>query len=294
MQTFKQFLDEGRGKAVSVDAFIAWVDENCSKYLKGSRHLYRGFQGGESGLLIGSSVAEKARKSVGGIPNNYTLWIDGHPKFKGFPKRSQAFIASTSIGKAGDFGQPHIMFVKDSDKVADVLTGDIWIKKVLPNTNLSDLNEITEMLLRRFDLGKNDKYFQLQNALQHVDLRLIRKVMDDKDNLANHYEYHLAFFIQKMEKEGWKDLWDLWNGLVTPDIFNLTTGGEIESDISSEVWVEGTCAFLSLESNRIESEEDRHKILAWLYVKNTSMYNVVQLHWPKKKKIDDNDHEPDF
>jgi len=281
MKTFKQFLSEGRGKAVSAEDFIKWANSNCSKYIAGNQHVYRGFTSGDAGITIGNSVGTKPRKSVGGIPNNYTLWIDGHPRFKGFPKRSSSFIASTSAGKAGDFGYPHLMFIKDNDKVADVLTGDIWVKKVLPDMDLLGLNELTETLLHRFDMGRSEKYFELQNALQHVSKRLMRKWYDDKVNLAPFYEDQLEHLLKEMDKRNWDDMWDVWNGLVKPEIFGLTTGANIDSSGSVEVWIEGECGFISLDRNQI-SEEDKVLLTEWLKDKNEELSKQLTAQWNRK------------
>lgn len=281
MITFKQYLSEGRGKPTSPEAFIKWADANCAKYMNGERFLFRGFTGGESATMVGNSSGETPRKSVGGIPNNYTLWIDGHPKFKDFPKRSRSFIATTSLSKASDFGKPYLMFIKDTDKVAAVLTNDIWVKIIIPGqieVMLLDLNEITEVVLRKYDLGHNEKYFQLQNSLQHITLKRLREWYEDKENIASHYERLLVPIIKTMEDKKWNDLWEVWNGLVSPDIFGITTGADVSAIPAGEAWVDGECGFLALQSNQVP-DADKEIISTWLKEKNTELFNVVTNIW---------------
>ena len=281
MISFKQYLAEGRGKAVSAEAFIKWAEENCSKYLNGKKFLFRGFSHGDSGIMIGNSAGEKPRASVGGIPNNYTLWIDGHPAFKDFPKRSRSFIATTNLTKAGDFGSPHIMFVKDTDKIAAVHMGDIWVKNILPEVNLHDFNEITETMLLKYGLGHNKKYFKLQNSLKHITLKRLREWFDSP-NIETHIAPLVFHIIKKMENKKWNDLWEVWDGLVSPNIFGLTTIADIEP-IVGEVWVDGECGFLALESKQMQAA-DKEIISAWLKEKNTELFNVVTNLWNRSNQ----------
>lgn len=290
-KTFKQFLDEGRGVPKSVDQFIEWADKNCSEYMNGKVHLFRGFTSGSSPILIGNSVGEKPRKSVGDIPNNYTLWIDNHPRFKGFPKRSRSFIASTSTSKAQDFGKPYMMFCPDDVKIAQVLDADIWVRKLLPNVMLLDLNEATEKMLKKYSLDKNDKYFQLQNSLQHISIKRVREFVDDED--IEYFSRKIArHILEKMEEAGWHDLYDFWDNMVKPSLFEVTDGANLSKQTGSvlgEVWIEGTCGFISMRPEGME-QEDKDKLAEWLNDKNPDMAKTLTNMW---KRFDDLQKELD-
>lgn len=273
MISFKQFLGESRTKPVSVDEFIKWADLNCSKALQG-KPIYRGFNGAEAGLLIGNSVGEEKRKSVGGIPNNYTLWIDNHPKFKGYPQRSKSFIATTSLIKADEFGSKYLVICRDDDKVAQVAAKDIWIKKILPNMTLYTLNELTERVLRKVGLHDNEKYFQFQNSLQHLSLKRLKSIDFGRGASAD----DIASLIETMEEGKYHDMWDVWDKLVTPKIFGVTNGAGLDQVMEGEVWVEGVCGFIPLEIEKI-SFEDQEKIATWLHSKNPELEEALSSSW---------------
>lgn len=281
MTTFKQFLAEGRGKSASASAFIKWVEANCAKYLKNEHWVYRGFHNSEPGLLIGNSGGDKPRKSVGGIPNNYTLWIDGHPKFKAFPKRSRSWIASTNSTKAGDFGPVYLMVCKDNDKVASALAGDIWVTKVFGNMELMVLNSITEEILWRFGLGNNDTYFQFQNALQHVTKKKIQAFVDS--SALHNLKVDCRNIINIMDENGWKDLYDVWDKGVTPNMFSMTTGAAVNEVPPGEVWIEGEAGFIPMKSGDI-SAEDEKEIGDWLKEVNPFMHAILTHEWNRTRQ----------
>ena len=294
MLSFKQFLNEGRTAPVTIEEFKEWCEKNASKYLKHPYWLYRGVPVAID-FAIGNSAGSIKRESQG-VPNNYTLWIDGHPKFEGYPKRSASFIATDRWGKAADFGEVYIVICSDDAKVGRALVSDIWHKSLKSlngpdqahGLNLYGLNIYTEAILNALSLGKNKKYFQFQNSLQHVKYKKVRQLAD-----SHTFDYSISEGIKLMadimEESNYRDLYELWDGLVSPEIFSLHTGADVSETMSlGEVWVEGECAFLPLK-NPFNDIAQQDQFLNWLAGKNDEMAALVKTKWERKPKVDDDD-----
>lgn len=101
--------------------------------------------------------------------------------------------------------------------------------------------------------------------------------------------------VDIMKENKYRDLYELWDGLVSPEIFSLHTGADVSETMSlGEVWVEGTCAFLPLK-NPFNDIAQRDQFLNWLAGKNDEMADLVKTKWepkPKPKPKVDDDNEP--
>ena len=292
MLSFKQFLNEGRTKPVTVEEFKAWCEKHAAKYLKGEFWLYRGVPAAVD-FAIGNSAGSIKRESQG-VPNNYTLWIDGHPKFEGYPKRSASFISTDRWGKAANFGEVYIVICPDDAKVGRAFVSDIWHKDLgstAKDLNLYGLNVYTEAILNADGLGKNKKYFQFQNSLQHVKYKRVLQLADSEA-----FEHAISEGVKLMEsimkEHSYRDLYELWDALVNPEIFRLHTGADVSETASlGEVWVEGECAFLPLK-NPFNDAAQQEQFLNWLAEKNKALAAVVKTKWESKHKVVDDDNEP--
>lgn len=260
MITFKQFLSESRAKITTVAEFINWADKNAKGYLQGPHFFYRGGTGknADGKILIGDSNKSGARSSANTY-NNYTLWIDNHPSFKKWPKRSLSWIATDDVRVAQDdfgYGKVHLLVVKDSAQVAAVGEPDMWhVNLDIPDIDIQTLNEITASLI-----GKSiDNITDLVNRLKDYTIDMLKQEIEkpDEDNgeeIKSVYQY--------MDKHNLNTLYDLWEALVTPKIFpGHTTGANASSSESNgEVWIEGQVAFIPSDDL---SEEDTHALWEW-------------------------------
>lgn len=127
---FKQFLLETRTRKAVTDAGAAnWIAKNASKYWdalmhKSTQPIYRGESGFDDDFIITNSGT--GRKSLAG-PNFITLLVDSSDEWKDYPKRSESFICSTSLGYASKFGpSKYLMIPTDKSMIAIAPKDDFW------------------------------------------------------------------------------------------------------------------------------------------------------------------------
>lgn len=85
---------------------------NCATAIEQYKNgvvLYRGLKKPKDSLTYSDST-KSVRASAFAKSNQYTIWVDNHPSWKDFPKRSRSFICSTNYHTARHFGIPHIVF----------------------------------------------------------------------------------------------------------------------------------------------------------------------------------------
>lgn len=278
MITFKQYLRESdteyrggtRTAVVSATALISWVETHAMGYLKGKNLIYRGVD--QTGFRLGDPTKGEPRVSANAA-NNYTIWMDNNPAFKGTPRRSRSFICSTDPHKAHGFGEVHIVIPEDSAKVGIVGKQDLWDVDVIQNIDINALNSITEHVFHKLGLGTQKTYEDLVRALKDVTLTELEEKIP---------EFRLPMMktiVEEMVKRKCQNLFDLWEKVVTPDLFKYSTGKEISSFSGrSEVWIEGTCAFIPLDVESVPKAE-RRKFYDWVEEHALTLRRELYAQW---------------
>jgi len=266
--TFKQFLNEtgtaaGRTKPVNAKELIAWADKNAKQYLSGSHFLYRGGSGTGAPILLGHSVSSKPRRSAN-TNNNYTLWMDNNPMFEGYPKRSQAFIATDDKHTAAGFGHPALIIVADDAKVGLVGHQDIWFIEVDPKTHMTveEFNGNMEFALQKMGLGRSETYSELHASLKAATTERLQDAIDNERKESD--EEILEEVMDSLYKNGCKTMLELWEKLFTPKLFpDKETGATVSHEpVFGEVWIEGEVAFISASGRGIPAE-DHEALMKW-------------------------------
>jgi hypothetical protein len=266
MTTFKQYLSEyteykkaSRTDRATADEIIKWADANASGYLSGKKFLYRGGSGTTHGLMLGNSVTEQGRVSAN-TNNNYTLWMDNSPLFRGRARRSQSWIGTTKHMDAEEFGHVSIMIVADNAKVGMVGEDDMWHVQIAPKLKTEDWNNQMEQLLTALGLGNNRTYEQLEKSLKAATVEKVMKLSYPK----------IAYLFQLDDA---KNLYEVWENNFTPDHFEFTTGAKVsKGPETGEIWVEGVAAFIPSTMSFITSNE-RAKLAQW-----SDKYPAFQKH----------------
>ena len=292
MITFKQYLNESRTKAISVQELMKWADANASSYLKGSHFLYRGAAHSGPELAIGDSTTSSPRASAN-TNNNYTLWMDNHPAFKGWPKRSQSWIATDDVHTASGFGNILIMIVADNAKIGLVKHDDLWHVPIAGKMQINTWNDIMEEVLEVFKKNNNKTYDALREGLAYVTASRLEEhilKMDDNDDMSAiekiildemEQVYHL------MVDENCDNLYELWDKLFAPSLFEKTTGAEISSSPAmGEVWIEGVCGFVPNSGNGM-SEEDKMVMHQWAMKKYPKFAEYLVRGWEDHDELEE-------
>lgn len=280
MISFKQFLSEQEraSRTKQVDALHAtnWMDSNCSGYLNGGKYLLRGFSG-EDNILMGTSITSTDRVSAN-ISNYYTLWLDNHPSFKDWPKRSKSFICSTYASTADSYGDVYIVVPADKNKVGLVQETDMWyvdLGENSPARNMQELVYFTENLLEQVGLDPVDTtYAELQETFKKIDIEFLADWIDqadDEDEAEN-----LIILTKKLKKSNCNNYFELWEKVVTPNLFKQVLASKI-GPAKGEVWVEGECVFIPANQTTV-GLTDQADLLEWSEEYPAFKHFLMQ-HW---------------
>lgn len=286
MKTFKEFLKETsitsvRTKGVDIDAFKNWCDTNAMKYLKGRKFLFRGGSGtGTAVFMLGDSNLGNPRTSAN-TSNNYTLWLDNHPAFKDFPKRSRSFIATTSYDTAESFGSPHFIIPADDAEIGIVGEDDLWNVDIGYNMQFEDLSYGIDEVCDFMELDRPKTYTELKNNLEDITLDALEEKLTayrgyiDIDMVNN--------FLAAMKGTKTGTVFKCLEELITPKLFDRSNGANISNrNVNGEVWIQGQCAFLPIDGSSV-SYTQRKEIIRWLEERAyTKFVDTLQKHWGHK------------
>jgi hypothetical protein len=271
MITFKQYLREeeerqSRVAPIEVDYAVKWMENYAEDYLKKGVFLFRGAGGQRhQGVTHGDASHGAPRKSAN-TANYYTLWMDNHPDWKGLPRRGNAFITTTNPEQAARYGEQFIVIPKDDAKIGLVKTPDIWATKI-DDTRLLHFNEMTQAALEFLELNDYPTSFaELRDSLKQASV----SQWDDKLR-AKGFRGPPATLVDMMNRHKVDNLFDLWEKLVTPSLYDFATGGNLPTSTKGEVWVDGEALFIPVNQSSI-SATDQFEILDW------SKENAPKLH----------------
>lgn len=278
MQTFKQFLSEGRTKPVSAAGATAWMQEHATGYLAVGKFLYRGIRGSaETSILRASSGDGDPRKSIGGMANYYTLWMSHDPKWKGRPRRERSFITSSSHQTAKAWGPPHIVVPSGGSSIGATGANDIWNREV-SGLRIAKLTTATRNMFGKFDLDTDvQDYGELRSNLYAL------KVDDLLDETAGRQGWHFEPDVVKVLRgHAGGTMLDVWRDLLDPGNFSFMTPQHIETTVESadgeELWVDGEALFIPTNSENIPPDDVDH-LLSWSAENAPELERELKKHW---------------
>jgi hypothetical protein len=200
---FQQYiLQEDRSKQLDEQEAFSLIDKHCKEavktYFDGIR-IYRGARNKKDYLYI--DPKKFIRKSKDN-DNYYTLINDNADCWKGYPKRSQSIICTTSISDTLDYGEPYIVFPYDGAKIGVAPTFDYWssftdelnmnlntfisrLKNVFKSLNLPLSDKSYKDMVKSFKAF--DEYMKTHQLALDVHKMLPRMELYDGD-LLKHFE----------------------------------------------------------------------------------------------------------
>jgi len=254
---FKHFILESiggmRGEgdytvAHSDDAqWASWVRKNCAQYLEraAKNPIYRGF-GELDDITLGIKDTNTFTRRSANTANYYTLWMDNAAAWKGYPKRSKAYIGSTDDRHASDFGTLFQLFPADDALIGVVPNSDLWVA----------FGQVPG-----YDMG--DFAFALERGFENLYSREIaRSAMFHWDDLKDLLEdtnikafADAAFWVKKNThlaafKGFGPNLIDYFENYLIPEGhgFKKFTAATFSAPSGRlEVWVQGKVALLNVE-----------------------------------------------
>jgi hypothetical protein len=259
MITFKQFLGEGaiqydapsRVSPLEIVEAIDLIEKYCQKFLKapGVGDIVRGFNlNGEAG--IGDSEAGEARRSANTF-NYYTLWMDNHEAWKGWPKRSRSFICSETSNIASGFGKPYLVFPFDDAKIAACADEDLWtsfeeLRNIMPSGNLARFMKIVHSGIKANGQEPPETYPELVRTLKKLTFDHVSFLYnEEKDSRSGNAPY-LLDLMNLIDDAAVESVYELFEKVIEPSEFELFSNpSKYLADGERELFIQGRCIFIS-------------------------------------------------
>lgn len=271
--TFKQFLAEdtyegaSRVTELDLEEAIELIEKNCGDYLKspGRGHIFRGFKR-LGNAWIGDSNTGSPRVSANTF-NYYTLWMDNHPSWAGFPKRSRSFICSESDELAVEFGKVYMIFPYDDAKLAACPENDLWISFKGIATLAGLLRDVNEGF-KALKIEAPDTYDELVKALKELTEEKIYELITKLRQEKKKEDAFLQPLIGKMIDFDSTSMYGVFEkALVPTDFIKWPSPREYKNKDDREVFIQGKCIFIRMglvvgsnKNERVEEFLKKHNI----------------------------------
>lgn len=260
MLTFKQYIIErykerSRQQKLSVAAAISMIEKECGDYLKspGFPRIYRGAGTTHEAGFADSNEGE-ARKAANTV-NYATLWMDNHPDWEGFPKRSRSFICSSNEHYAASYGVLYRVFPFDDAKIGVCPGNDLW-QSFEEFESLGDFLDDVDRAFRVLHLEPKT-YRQLVTALDTISWENIDELAPElsQDEVEAYLEHYKA-----------NSYHEIFEKVLVPRGFKHYTPRQYKVGSDQEVYVQGKAIFLMQEP--YDEEDEDGKLLITFYNKH--------------------------
>lgn len=270
---------------ISVNDFMDYVTKNCHQYLSNGRMIKRGMGIGVPEDVDCFWLNPPTNRQSANTLNFYTLWFSNNPAFKNLPRRDSSFICGLNFDndRIMDFGSGYIAFPSDSTKVGIVGTADLWALNI-PGTSI-DVEDLIGRIsdwhgfLMRYlkflppyvqksvpTFEENiETYEQLVSFLKICDVNLLKYVKNIENAQPSHYRGYdeIEALISAPNFKNLQNEYDWWEKYVTPNIFKMTTAGNLSSfDDKTECWFSSKCMWVKFpkkyqwnQDNNVKSDE---------------------------------------
>lgn len=213
--------------------------------------------------------------------NYYTIWMDNHPSWSDYPKRSKSLICSMSEDYAGSFGDLKLIIPADGNKIGICSDDDLWTSfdhmsevtspKSSVKYGMDDLNGIIHHIVTgafsEHESRMMEKDFM---ALKSFCTRLTTSQVQyysTATNLDTYLREEFASLLVAMERAGVQNLYELLEDALDPSknyFVHQVAGSASFGDGNSEIWVQGECAIIDMfrlkSDNMLQEFMDKHKL----------------------------------
>ena len=285
IQLFEK-TEPSRVKAIPIIDALEIIERECSKSLSkvNETPIYRGANFGFSPVYFGSTEGT-SRKSAN-TQNYYTLIVDNHSNWKGYPKRSQSFICTLSERVALGYGEPCLVLPFDDANIGICPDYDIWtsfkksLTKLKLNQNFNDLstlNEFARSALMIMNSSPINTYEDVKIEFSKITYDSIIKNAED-DTSAEALRFASFYSGELAALKNFHSLFDMYVQILSPEENDFkhqkASNFSVPNHKRAELFIEGKCLFLNrnfyknLKEIEIERVDDvlgnYPKIMNWL------------------------------
>jgi hypothetical protein len=216
------------------------IDFALEKYRRNKIAIYKGSDnyGTEQGVFYRDPTAHAQPRISANTQNYTTLWVDGDPRWLGFPPRSRSLICTTDPATAGSYGDIAAVIPLQDTKVGVCPKPDFWdsFSETMPSQNsIVDLNSFINMGIKR-QLGRVID----QRSLTRKELIEILDALNPNGLENSRVDQAFVGYVQR---HGWRGMMD---AVLDPGAneFRLTTWRQFNVTGDHEVWLSAPCAMI--------------------------------------------------
>lgn len=245
-------------------AVVPWLKDHGKKFLSNPRRIWRGSNDKHPIVVTDTNSIKRVSRNT---YNFYTLWMDNHPSWEEYPKRSSSLICSSNSTTSHYYNSDlRLILPDDNCKIGVCPKPDLWVsfkglnrffKRV--GIRLGDMDTASTKLSSffsdlislnvnhphdRHEEGINDiNWSTLKSALEEITSDLIRDYVSEaghelKGSTAQAY----VLLARMMERRNYENFYQLFGDIMSPNNngFKLITPAELNSIGSdNEIWVGG-------------------------------------------------------
>jgi hypothetical protein len=296
---FKDYLKEQEEKysyphasPTSKEEVVEWIKQHSKAHvaglLRGGPIIWRGLSMGREDHPYGLGDTSKFVRKAANTSNFINLLVSRSSKWKDYPKRESAYICTTDLDNANNFGDPYLVIPADDAGIGVVPAFDFWcgfkeFDKMFKGGGVEMMNEVLSAICQRFGepIDNSTDYAELTRILRsiwredledmigdHPDTNKDFHDMSDKIHVDFHNEYsrRIKMIAEKMDYR--ESMLTFLEGLLDPAAsgFTHTKGETFHVEGDHEVWIGGTCAFISISEfvDEYDYESAEKKVREWL------------------------------
>ena len=223
---------------LSSQQLIDWITEHSKSFLSNNTPIFRGFSHTTPDLAFADT--NNFHRKSSNAPNHYTLWLDNHPDWEKFPKRSKSYVGSPDFETASSFGDVYLVIPEDTALIGVCPANDLWrsFPKVPDDLHIfmMEMVEIAEEIT-----GKqlpDDDYKLMKLAFDVVDIPQIKEI--NLGHLSFSDELTIEAHLETMEQNHLENLGEYVAYVLDPDLdFGIITAKDFQIHADVEVWVQG-------------------------------------------------------
>ncbi len=232
-------------RSITPTEFIDWCEKHARSYLGLAKKypIFRGFKGSPPDLGIMNT--NRMDRVSANTKNIYTVWMDNHPAWKDYPKRSKSIICSLSEARAGSYAYESatmLIIPADINRIGICPGEDLWESFRKIEDEYGDLGGFADTMHEVLTDDKKHSSAAIQSSYSSLVDAL--KSITIETEVAR--KAHVAPLLKQYDC---KSLYEFFEVMLDPkdNNFGVMTAASMNEGGFNEVWVQGVSATISTD-----------------------------------------------
>jgi hypothetical protein len=249
--------EDSRGRELSTEEALQIIKSKCDFDRAIEYPIYRGIRAGQGDMRFVDPKSKSPRQSRN-TNNIYTLIVDNHQAWQGFPKRSESLICSTDTSKTSRYGDTYLILPYKDAKIGICPDSDFWSSF---DRNADDVNTTIEEMFDLYGIElPGDDYYELRQAMKYCEENFMSETgQDDFRTLIRDWNSR-EMMSDFLDNHKGKSLMSYIEYLFEPKGFSVVDYKDFrEKNNSHEVWTDSPCVMINITKISL----DKLKNLIW-------------------------------